>query len=117
MIGFFPIQEGFYKNHSSSSSLLVRKAIIGFSNYKTAEGLADRSVNSYRRALEHWVTYAGDIEVAQITEQDIEDYLYYLRTEYVPQRFGSDTRTLSPKTLWSVYVTLASFLGWASQEL
>ena len=59
-------------NHSPSGSLALRKAIIGFTNYKTAEGLTDRSVDSYRRALEQWVAYAGDVEVAQISKQDIE---------------------------------------------
>jgi hypothetical protein len=39
-------------NHSSSGSLALRKAIIGFSNYKTAEDLTDRSVDSYKRVLE-----------------------------------------------------------------
>ncbi|MFA5874072.1 MAG: tyrosine-type recombinase/integrase [Anaerolineales bacterium] len=103
-------------NHSSSGSLALRKAIIGFSNHKTAEGLTERSVDSYKRDLEQWVAYAGDIEVAQITKQDIEAYLFYLRTEYVPHRFGGDTRALSPKTLRNIYVTLASFFTWASRE-
>ena len=103
-------------NHSPSGSLALRKAIIGFTNYKTAEGLTDRSVDSYKRALEQWVAYAGDVEVSQISKQDIEDYLFYLRTEYVPHRFGGDTSALAPKTLRNVYVTLASFFTWASRE-
>jgi len=89
-------------NHRSSGSLTLRKAIIGFSNHKTVEGLTERSVDSYKRDLEQWAAYAGDIEVAQITKQDIEAYLFYLRTEYVPHRFGGDTRALSPKTLRNI---------------
>jgi integrase/recombinase XerD len=96
--------------------LALPKAIIGFTNDKTAEGLTDRSVDSYKRALEQWVAYAGDVEVSQISKQDIEDYLFYLRTEYVPHRFGGDTSALAPKTLRNVYVTLASFFTWASRE-
>jgi hypothetical protein len=84
-------------NHRSSGSLTLRKAIIGCSNHKTVEGLTERSVDSYKRDLEQWAAYAGDIEVAQITKQDIEAYLFYLRTEYVPHRFGGDTRALSPR--------------------
>jgi len=103
-------------NHSPSGSLALPKAIIGFTNDKTAEGLTDRSVDSYKRALEQWVAYAGDVEVSQISKQDIEDYLFYLRTEYVPHRFGGDMRALAPKTLRNVYVTLASFFTWASRE-
>jgi site-specific recombinase XerD len=100
-------------NHRSSGSLNLRKAIIGFSNHKTAEGLTERSVDSYKRDLEQWAAYAGELEVAQITKQDIEAYLFYLRTEYVPHRFGGDTRALSPKTLRNIYITLASFFTWA----
>ena len=39
-------------------SLPLGKAITGFVNYKTAEGLSDRSVDSYKRILEHWADYA-----------------------------------------------------------
>jgi integrase/recombinase XerD len=103
-------------NHSSSGSLALSMAIIGFSNHKTAEGLTERSIDSYKRDLEQWAAYAGDIDIAQITKQDIEAYLFYLRTEYVPHRFGGDTRALSPKTLRNIYITLASFFTWASRE-
>ena len=37
-------------NHRFSGSLSLRKAITGFTNYKTAAGLTDRSVNSYQEA-------------------------------------------------------------------
>jgi hypothetical protein len=36
-------------NHSPSGSIALNKAILGFSNYKTAEGLSERTVDSYQR--------------------------------------------------------------------
>ncbi len=36
-------------NRSPSNSLPLRKAIIGFLNFKTAAGLSQRSVDSYQR--------------------------------------------------------------------
>jgi hypothetical protein len=36
------------------NSLPLGKAITGFVNYKTAEGLSDQSLDSYQRILEHW---------------------------------------------------------------
>jgi integrase/recombinase XerD len=101
-------------NHRSSGSLVLTKAITGFINYKTAEGLTFRSVDSYRRALEQWAEHIGEIDTGCITHQSISDYLLYLRTEYVPRRFSGDTRALSGKTLRNVYVTLASFFAWAT---
>ena len=82
-------------NRSPSNSLLLRKAITGFLNFKTAAGLSQRSVDSYERILEQWADYAGDRKVSQFTDHDINEYLVYMRTECVPQRFGSDTRALS----------------------
>ena len=69
-------------NHSSPGSLALNKAIIGFLNYKTAEGLTDRSVDSYKRVLDKWVEHTGEIEVGCITPQSVSEYLLYLRTEY-----------------------------------
>jgi integrase/recombinase XerD len=86
-------------NHSSPGSLALHKAIIGFLNYKTAEGLTGRSVDSYKRLLEKWVEHTGEIEMGRITQQHVSDYLLYLRTEYAPQRFGGDTRPLSGRNL------------------
>ena len=68
-------------NRRSLNSLPLRKAITGFVNYKTAEGLSERSVDSYRRILEHWAEFTGDKNVAQLTDHEINSYLVYMRTE------------------------------------
>jgi len=103
-------------NHSISSSLLLRKAITGFLNYKTAEGLSDSSIDSYRRILDHWADYVGDRSIAQLTDHDINSYLVFMRTEYVPRRWSGDTRALSLKTLRNIWVTMCSFFTWAQTE-
>ena len=58
-------------NRSPSNSLPLEKAISGFINYKTAEGLSQSSVDSYERILEHWAKYSGNKHVAQFTDHDI----------------------------------------------
>jgi len=98
------------------NSLPLGKAITGFVNYKIAEGLSDRSVDSYKRILEHWAEYAGNKCVTQFTDHDINTYLVYMRTEYVPMRWSGDTQTLSPKTLRNIWITLCSFFRWAQTE-
>jgi len=90
--------------------------MIGFLNYKTAEGLTDRSVDSYQRILHQWVENVGDKKIDQLTEHDLNAYLAFMRTEYVPRRFGGDTRSLSPKTLRNIWITLCSFFAWAGAE-
>ena len=99
-----------------SGSMSLSKAVVGFVNHKLAEGLTDRSVYSYERLLNKWIEYEGDKDVVDITSQNIRMYLAWLRTEYEPRRFNGKTHPLSPKTLRNIWVTLASFLKWASLE-
>ena len=103
-------------HRSPSNSLPLLTAIIGFVNYKTAQGLSQRSVDSYKRILEQWAEYAGNKKVAQFTDRDINAYLVYMRTEYVPRRFGGSTRALSPKSLRNIWITMCSFFTWANTE-
>lgn len=103
-------------NRRSSGSLCISKAINGFVNYKLAEGLSQRTVDSYERILAHWLEYQGDVPVGDITSKDVTDYLTWMRTEYVPRRLSGDTKPLSPKTLRNFYITLSSFFTWAKVE-
>jgi integrase/recombinase XerD len=103
-------------NRRPLNSLPLQKAITGFVNYKIAEGLSERSVHSCRRILEHWAEFAGNKNVAQFTDHDINSYLVYMRTEYVPSRWSGDTRNLSPKTLRNIWITMCSFFRWANSE-
>ncbi|MGB8984458.1 MAG: tyrosine-type recombinase/integrase, partial [Anaerolineales bacterium] len=99
-----------------SNSLPLRAAITGFLNFKTAAGLSERSVASYRRILEQWADYAGDKKVHQFSDHEINAYMVYMRTEYVPRRFGGDTRGLSPKSLRNIWISLCAFFTWANGE-
>ncbi len=47
-------------NCNSSGSFTLIKAVAGFINYKTAEGLTQRSIDSYERILDKWVIHTGD---------------------------------------------------------
>ena len=104
-------------NHTPSGSLLLSKAIPGFINYKTTEGLSTRTIDSYERLLNKWLEHIGDQEIGKITAQDVVAYLSWLRNEYTPRRYNGKTHPLSPKSLRNVWVTLSSFYSWAAQEL
>jgi hypothetical protein len=44
-------------NRNSSGPITLNKAVIGFLNLKTAEGLAQGPLYSYERILVKWVEY------------------------------------------------------------
>jgi len=62
----FLIQEKFVMNLRSSGSLVLSKAIQGFISFKSAEGLSDRTVDSYDRLMKKWLEYAGDRDISKI---------------------------------------------------
>jgi len=105
------------------AGLLFSLCIDGFVKYKTAEGLSQRTVDSYEWVLRKWMEKIGDQPVGKITSADVLDYMTYLRTEYVPHTFAkpnpaheAPTRKLSPKTLRNHWITFKAFFGWAVAE-
>ena len=103
-------------NHRSTG-LTISKAATGFLQYKSAEGLAPVTVSGYERDLKLWIEYQGDVDIFTIESHHILAYLNFLRTEYVPRRItGNNTKKLAPKTVYNLYVSVASFFTWASRE-
>ena len=101
-----------------STGLNFSTAIKGFLQYKSAEGLALVTVSGYERDLKLFIEYQGDLEINKITSQHIISFLNYLRTDYVPRRIaGDNSKKLTPKTIYNIYVSFASFFTWANHEL
>ncbi len=99
------------------SGLAVSKALSGFLQFKSAEGVSQRTMIAYEHDLKLWIEYQGDVDVGQIRSQHIVSFLSYLRTDYVPRRSaGDNSQKLTPKTIYNIYVSLASFFTWASRE-
>ena len=104
-------------NLSPKGFLPVSKALIGFVQYKEAEGIALRSVQNYKRDLEKWLIFSGDLLVTDVTTDHLREYLAYLRTTYVPQRiYGGNDKPLSGKTIRNIWVSLSAFFNWAATE-
>lgn len=47
-----------------SSGLQLPKALVGFLQYKAAEGLSPNTLCNYEDHLTVWLDYTGDIEVS-----------------------------------------------------
>ncbi|HMD83028.1 MAG TPA: hypothetical protein VKE92_17040 [Anaerolineales bacterium] len=61
--------------------------------------------------------YQGDMDVAAVETRNILAYLNYLRTDCAPRRSTSNNdKKLSPKTVYNLYISVASFFTWASRE-
>ena len=100
----------------STLSLSISKAIDGFLKFKVAEGLSQRTVDSYEYYLNQWMNHIGDQEVAKVKPSDLTNYLAWMRTEYKPRRWNGNTDPLSAKSLRNVYISLRSFFTWLNKE-
>jgi len=57
-----PAEGEFFMNHRPPVLEIV-KAIQGFLQFKSAEGLSPRTIESYSRDLQQWQEYLGEIDV------------------------------------------------------
>lgn len=96
--------------------LKTEKAISGFLQYKTAEGLSPSTLVNYEHDLKLWLSHTGNIEIEKLDAQGVRDFLAWLRTEYKPVRFSGSQHPLSPKTVRNTWVALCAFFRWASTE-
>jgi integrase/recombinase XerD len=97
-------------------SLSISKSIDGFLKFKIAEGLSQRTVDSYEYYLNQWMNHIGDQDVAKIKSSDLTNYLAWMRTEYEPKRWNRNTDPLSAKSLRNVYIALRAFYTWLNKE-
>lgn len=102
--------------HHGSSGLLAPKALFGFMQHKTAEGLSPNTLITYDQILKVWVSRIGDQPIDQVTAEDLCNHLAWLRTEYQPHRFNGSTAPLSAKSLRNAYIALCAFFHWSTQE-
>ena len=100
----------------STLSLSISKAIDGFQKFKVAEGLSQRTVDSYEYYLNQWMNHIGDQDVAKIKPSDLINYFAWMRTEYKPKRWNGNEDPLSAKSLRNVYIALRAFYTWLSKE-
>ena len=97
--------------------LLASQAIPGFLQFKTAEGMSPRTIESYGRDLRMWLEYHGDAEVGDITTLQLRQYLYYMLKEYTPRRLtGNNDLGLSPKSVHNIWISFRSFFRWLNEE-
>lgn len=56
------------------SGLTVSKAVVGYLQYKTAEGLSTSTITTYESHLKLRVSYAGEVTLSDVTTQDLQRF-------------------------------------------
>jgi integrase/recombinase XerD len=97
--------------------MLLSKALQGFLLALASDGHPEATQNIYRRGIEILIEYAGDVELAAISETTIRDFWLWAQRDYVPRRASKDTSPLKPASLDNVWTAIRAFYNWAEAEL
>ena len=79
-------------NRRPSVSMNLAKAISGFLQYKTAEGLSPNTLTNYQPDLKLLQEFAQDSVLNEIQPQQVREFFVWLRDEYKPHRFNGSTQ-------------------------
>jgi integrase/recombinase XerD len=81
-----------------TSGLSVSKAVVGFLQFKAAEGLSPDTLTSYEHHLQVFVEHVQDADVGHVTSRDVTAFLAWLQTGYKPRRFSNSIHPLASET-------------------
>jgi integrase/recombinase XerD len=95
----------------------LSQAIDGFVFALKADGYSLSTVDLYRIMLAVLTSFLDDCDVDEITSSDLTRYFAYLRTDYKPQRQGSNVEPLSGSTLQNHWKANRRFFRWAQDEI
>lgn len=90
-------------------TLKLSAAIQGFKIVRLADGYSPATLAVYQWALERLQWYLDNPEVDQITEQNVQSFFAFLRTDYDPPLAGA--------SIENVWKAVRSFYNWASDTL
>ena len=95
----------------------LQDAIQGYIISITADGYSPHTIDMYRRNLKLLCKYLRNPELDEITTQDLQAWLGYMRNDYKPTRPNGDTSPLAPGTLNICYRAIRSFYNWSEISL
>jgi integrase/recombinase XerD len=97
--------------------MLLSQVIKGYNLTSVANGMSIQTVERYRYNFDRLIEFLGDVEFESITEKQLHDFFYYLRTDYVPRRPNGDPKKLSEATIHTFWKAIRSLYNFASTEL
>jgi site-specific recombinase XerD len=77
-----------------TQGLILSETVNGFTKYKVVEGLSPRTLESYTDNLLRLQDYLDNPPLANVTADHINDFLFWLRSDYEPQRLTGNGAAL-----------------------
>jgi integrase/recombinase XerD len=95
----------------------LSKAIEGYLIDLRARGFSEQTLRLYGMYLPKVTEFLKDPEVDQVTGAGLNEYMVYIRTQYVPKRFSGDQSPLSASAVDNHWECIRSFFKWCNVSL
>lgn len=95
----------------------LSKAIEGYKLCKLGEGMSQNTINGYDTHFNQLVDFVGDVELEEISQDQLQSFILYLRRDYKPRRFNGDTSPYRSTTIRNAWCAVRSLFGWAHSEM
>lgn len=90
----------------------LSKAVQGYMIVKLGDGYSSNTLAGYQTHFNQMIQCLGDVEIEDITHDDIARFFAWLRTEYQPVRMSKDTAPLKTTTIRNAWCATRSLFGW-----
>ena len=94
----------------------LSKAIEGYLVMMGADGYSPGTIVLYRGITRVMLDFLGDVEIEEISPQDLRRYIYFVRNDYRPRRFSKDPHPLYPSAVDNYWKCMRSFFGFYDRE-
>ena len=84
---------------------------------RQADQYSPYTINIFKGHIKQMIDYLEDPEIENITTQDLQRFLSWLQTDYVPKRSNGLTTPLAPATISNAWCTIRSLFRWAADEM
>jgi len=95
----------------------LSEAIEGYKITKIADGYSINTMNGYQTHFNQMISYFGDVDISKITNEQLRNFMVWLRREYQPQRFSNDNSPYKSTTMRNAWCAMRSLFRWANDEL
>ena len=95
----------------------LRQAIEGYKVSKLGDGMSPSTIRGYDTHYSQLVDFVGDIEIEEVTQEQLMKFMIYLRQDYVPSRRNGDRSPYHSTTIRNAWCAVRSLLRWAHKEL
>jgi integrase/recombinase XerD len=97
----------------------LSRAVEGFILNISAAGRSEHTIRNYRTALNRFVQHLDNVEINQVTPEDIDEYMAWLKSDFRITHVMTTPitpRKLSKKSLSNIHGNLSVFWKWVSKE-